>query len=356
MSTYGKLTVPTADIFKSQNKIASIDDSGKLLSSQLPDSVLTTSSLKNSDLTVKSLTINAADGSGMISGKNYKLDILGDSDGLLLRSNKNDKDVGSITLGAQEGLINGNIVIHSSQNSGYDVGEIQISSSDGNYITLGDGKFNLSSINTSTNSGSEINLSKDNIQVIGATTTTIANNVNGEQIIIGSDGITLDSKNVSNIALRNALAINLSSSQITLTGEDSSGIVLNGYNSKLSLTANEVSFTVGSQGQGLTFSTEGNRMSLNAGGGQPWLIFGSNGSIDMASEEGIGKIRIERNSSTQFQNNEFRFEPCFGITDPVYIKVPVVSAATNKLDGTYAKLYVSKDSSGNLTWKVEAAN
>lgn len=368
MSTYGKLTVPTADIFKSQNKIASIDDSGKVPVSQLPIDTIK-DSLSNTDLSVKSITVKSNDGA--YNGKIFQNDLTTDiasqdgSSGIQLYSSANNKRVSALILGSTEGSIDGNIVLKSNKPTGYDIGEINISTSDGNYIKLGDGKFKLSSIDVeSTNSGSEINLSKDNITVIGATTTTIANNVNGEQIIIGGGGITLDSKNVSSISLQNAtdislssqLSLSLSSSQITLTGEDSSGIVLNGYNSKLSLTADNTSFTFGSSGQGLTFSAEDNLMYLYAGGGKPWLIFGSNGSIDMASEEGVGKIRIERSSFTQFQNNEFRFEPCFGTTNPVYIKVPVVDSATNKLDGTYARLYVTKDSSGNLTWKVEAAS
>lgn len=182
--------------------------------------------------------------------------------------------------------------------------------------------------------------------------------------MIGSDGITLDSKNVSDISLKNATNINLyalsgriylNSSDITLTSETSSGIVLNGYGAKLSLAANDVSFTLGSNRQGLTLS-EDFPIKLYGGTGKAWLHFTSDGSIYLDSEEGVGGIHIQRTSLTTFQNNEFKFEPCTGVTDPVYIKVPVVDSSTNKLDGTYAKLYVSKNSSGALELKVEAAS
>lgn len=56
MSTYGKLTVPTADIFKSQNKIASIDDSGKVPISQIPIDTIKDSL---SNLSVKSVTVTS---------------------------------------------------------------------------------------------------------------------------------------------------------------------------------------------------------------------------------------------------------------------------------------------------------
>lgn len=367
MSTYGKLTVPTADIFKSQNKIASIDDSGKVPVSQLPIDAIK-DSLSNTDLSVKSLTVKSDDGaySGKIFQNSLTTDIASEdgTSGIQLYSSANKKRVSEITLGSTEGSIDGNIVLKSYGPTVYDTGEINILSSDGNSIMLGDGKFKLSSINTSTNLGSEINITKDNITVVGATTTTIANNVKGEQITIRSDGITLDSKDVSDISLKNAtnvnlsasLRINLTSSYMTLTAEDSSGIVLNGYNSKLSLTANDTSLTVGSADIGLYLQPNDNIIRLSAGSGKAWLIFGSNGSIDLASEEGVGRIMIQRSSLTTFQNNEFKFEPCTGTTNPVYIKVPVIDSATNKLDGTYAKLYVSKNSDGALELKVEAAS
>lgn len=369
MSTYGKLTVPTADVFKSQNNIASIDDNGKLLSSQLPSDVLTSTSLANSDLKVKSLEINSVDGHGILQGRDLMLDIVGDTDGLSLRSTQNNQTVGSIVLGAQEGKINGNIVIHSAYNTGYEAGEINISSSDGNYISLGDGKFALRSVFTTTNEGSEINLTQNDIKVIGAITTTIANNTNGEQITVGSDGITLDSKNRTPISLKNAASINiasvdsgsitlsdyamnLSSSQIALTAEDSGGIVLNGYsNAKLDLSNGQVSLSLNNNAA-LTFSSS-MPVNLHGGSGLPWLQFMSNGSIDLASEEGVGRIMITRSSTTTFENNTFQFKPCFGVTDPVYIKVPVVDAVENKLNGKYARVYVSENSSGTLELKVE---
>ena len=375
MSTYGKLTVPTADIFKSQNNIASLEN-GKVPVSQIPMEAIKTS-LSNSDLSVKSLTVKSDDGlySGKIFQNSLTTDIAsqdGDS-GIQLYSSANNKRVSELILGSTEGSSNGNIVLKSYKTTMYDIGEINILSSDGNSIKLGDGKFKLSSINTESSIGSEINLSKDNIKIVGANTTTIANNVNGEQITIGSDGITLDSKNTSSISLKNATDISLSaqynesismsngaigmtSDQITLRSIGSSGIVLNGYgDSRVSLTSNEISFTHGNGGAGLTFS-ESFPMKLYGGAGKAWLHFTSDGSIYLDSEEGVGGIHIQRTSLTTFQNNEFKFEPCLGVTDPVYIKVPVVNSSTNKLDGTYAKLYVSKNSSGTLELKVEAAS
>lgn len=314
MSTYGKLTVPTADIFKSQNKIASIDDNGKVPVSQLPMDTIK-DSLSNTDLTVKSLTVKSDDGaySGKIFQNILTTDISSQdgTNGIHLYSSANNKRVSEIIIGSTEGSIEGNIVLKSYDPTMYDIGEINIAASDGNYITLGDGKFELSSIDTETNTVSKINLSKDNI--------------------------------------------NLNSSYITLTSEDSNGIVLNGYGGILSLANSSASLTRGSNYQGLTLS-EDIPMSLNAGSGKAWLMFLSNGSIDLASEEGVGRIMIQRSSLTTFQNNDFKFEPCTGTTNPVYIKVPVVDSATNKLDGTYAKLYVSKSSTGTLELKVEAAS
>lgn len=315
MSTYGKLTVPTADIFKSQNNIASLEN-GKVPVSQIPMDAIKTS-LSNSDLTVKSLTVKSDYGPGSYSGKIFQngltTDIAsqdGDS-GIQLYSSENNKRVSEIIIGSTEGSDGGNIVLKSYKPSGYGIGEINISSSDGNSIKLGDGQFKLSSIDPSSNSGSEINLTKYNITA--------------------------------------------TSSYITLTGVDSSGIVLNGYGAKLSLAANDVSFTLGSHRQGLTLS-EDFPIKLYGGPGTAWLHFTSDGSIYLDSEEGVGGIHIRRTSLTTFQNNEFEFIPCTGVTDPVYIKVPVVNSSTNKLDGTYAKLYVSKNSSGTLELKVEAAS
>lgn len=313
MSTYGKLTVPTADIFKSQNNIASLEN-GKVPLSEIPMDAIKTS-LSNTDLTVKSLTVKSDD--GMYSGKIFQNSLTtdissqdGDS-GIRLYSSENNKRVSELILGSTEGSSNGNIVLKSYKPTMYDIGEINILSSDGNSIKLGDGQFKLSSIDPSTNSGSEINLTKDNITA--------------------------------------------ASSYMTLTGVDSSGIVLNGYGAKLSLAANDVSFTLGSNRQGLTLS-EDFPIKLYGGSGCAWLHFKSDGSIDLASEEGEGRIHIQRTSLTTFQNNEFKFIPCTGVTDPVYIKVPVVNSSTNKLDGTYAKLYVSKNSSGTLELKVEKAS
>lgn len=383
MSTYGKLTVPTADIFKSQNQIASLDENGKLKDSEIPMEAIKTS-LSNSDLSVKSITVKSDDGS--YSGKifqNYAATEIASSEagtGLNLYSySYNNQKVAEIVLGATEGTIDGNIVLKSYGATNYNAGEINILSSDGNSIKLGDGQFKLSSINTETNAGSEINLTKDNIEIVGANTTTIANNVNGEQITIGSDGITLDSKNTSSISLKNATAIslstqnagsismsnntmNLTSDQITLRSIGSSGIVLNGYgDSRVSLTSDDVSFTHGNNGASLILSDKSTnstpvRLTSAAPYGGPWLIFSSDRSIYLDSEEGVGGIHIKSTSLTTFQNNEFKFEPCTGVTDPVYIKVPVVNSSTNKLDGTYAKLYVSKNSSGTLELKVEAAS
>lgn len=334
MSTYGKLTVPTADIFKSQNNIASLEN-GKVPVSQIPMDAIKTS-LSNTDLTVKSLTVKSDDGGNRYSGKIFQNSLTtdiasqdGDS-GIQLYSSENNKRVSEIIIGSTEGSSNGNIVLKSYKPTMYDIGEINILSSDGNSIKLGDGQFKLSSVYTESSIGSEINLTKDNIDIAGANTTTIANNVTGEQITIGSDGITLDSKR--------------------------SGIVLNGYgDSRLSLAANDVSFTLGSNRQGLTLS-EDFPIKLYGGTGKAWLHFASDGSIYLDSEEGVGGIHIRRTSLTTFQNNEFEFIPCTGVTDPVYIKVPVVNSTTNKLDGTYAKLYVSKNSSGTLELKVEAAS
>ena len=314
MSTYGKLTVPPADIFKSQNNIASLEN-GKVPLSEIPMEAIKTS-LSNSDLSVKSLTVKSDDGS--YSGKIFQnlltTDIASENgtSGIQLYSSENNKRVSEIIIGSTEGSIDGNIVLKSYKPTMYyNSGEINILSSDGNSIKLGDGQFKLSSIDTGTNAGSEINLSKDNITV--------------------------------------------ASSYMTLTGVDASGIVLNGYGAKLSLAANDVSFTRGSNRQGLTLS-EDLPIKLYGGTGKAWLHFRSDGSIDLASEEGEGRIMIQRSSLTTFQNNEFKFEPCTGVTDPVYIKVPVVNSTTNKLDGTYAKLYVSKNSSGTLELKVEAAS
>ena len=152
-------------------------------------------------------------------------------------------------------------------------------------------------------------------------------------------------------------AIGMTSDQITLTSIGSSGIVLNGFgDSRVSLAANDVSFTHGSNGGGLILSDSIPVILNSSAHGGPWLAFYSNGSIHLDSEESAGGIHIQRDSLTTFQNNEFKFIPCSGVTDPVYIKVPVVNSTTNKLDGTYAKLYVSKNSSGTLELKVEAAN
>lgn len=313
MSTYGKLTVPTADIFKSQNKIASIDDSGKVPISQIPIDTIKDSL---SNLSVKSVTVTSEDGiySGKLFQNSLTTEIASENgtSGIQLYSYSYDNNkVAEIVLGATEGTMDGNIVLKSYGTTNYNAGEINILSSDGNSIKLGDGQFKLSSIDPSTNSGSEINLTKDNITA--------------------------------------------ASSYMTFTGADSSGIVLNGYGAKLSLAANDVSFTLGSNRQGLTLS-EDFPIKLYGGTGKAWLHFTSDGSIYLDSEEGVGGIHIQRTSLTTFQNNEFKFEPCTGVTDPVYIKVPVVDSSTNKLDGTYAKLYVSKNSSGALELKVEAAS
>lgn len=156
-------------------------------------------------------------------------------------------------------------------------------------------------------------------------------------------------------------AIGMTSEQITLTSIGSSGIVLNGFgNSRVSLTSDDVSFTRGNTGGGLILSDKSNSIPVilnsSANGGGPWLAFYSNGSIHLDSEESAGGIHIQRTSLTTFQNNEFKFIPCTGVTDPVYIKVPVVNSSTNKLDGTYARIYVSKSSTGTLELKVEAAS
>lgn len=314
MSTYGKLTVPTAEIFKSQNNIASLEN-GKLKDSEIPMDAIKTS-LSNSDLSVKSLTVKSDDGaySGKIFQNSLTTDIASQdgTSGIQLYSSHNNKRVSEIVVGSTEGSSNGNIVLKSYKPTNYNAGEINILSSDGNSIKLGDGQFRLSSIDPSTNSGSEINLTKDNITA--------------------------------------------ASSYMTLTGVDSSGIVLNGYGAKLSLAANDVSFTHGSNGGGLILSDSIPVILNSSAHGGPWLAFYSDKSIDLACEENVGRIHIKGNSLTTFQNNEFKFEPCTGVTDPVYIKVPVVNSTTNKLDGTYAKLYVSKNSSGTLELKVEAAS
>lgn len=373
MSTYGKLTVPTADVFKSQNNIASIDDNGKLLSSQLPDDILTSTSLKNSDLTVNSLRIDRNEintGSGSITGNNLVLDIIGDENGIMLRSVRDDSTIASITVAAQESRDRGNIYITSKGNSGYKVGEINIESSDGNSISLGDNRFKLRSVFTTTDEGSEINLTQNDIKVIGEIQTTISNNTNKEEITVGVNGITLDSKNRFPISLKNATAIELvtqnsgeiglndghlymNAGYITLTSLDSGGIVLNGYkDAKLDLSNDQASLSLNNDSY-LTFS-KSRPVELCGGGGKPWLMFMSDGEIDLASEEGRGRVNIKPSTSIIFESRSFQFKGFPIETDPVYIKVPVVDSTTNKLDGTYARLYVSKNSSGALELKVEA--
>ena len=143
MSTYGKLAVPTADIFKSANNIASLEN-GKVPVSQIPMDAIKTS-LSNSDLTVKSLTVKSDDGyySGKIFQNGLTTDIAsedGDS-GIQLYSSENNKRVSEIIIGSTEGSSGGNIVLESYKPTNYNAGEINIKASDGNSIKLGDGQL-----------------------------------------------------------------------------------------------------------------------------------------------------------------------------------------------------------------------
>ena len=118
MSTYGKLTVPTADIFKSQNNIASLEN-GKVPVSQIPIDDIKTS-LSNSDLSVKSITVKSDDGlySGKIFQNGLTTDIASENgtSGIQLYSSENNKRVSEIIIGSTEGSIDGNIVLKSYNN------------------------------------------------------------------------------------------------------------------------------------------------------------------------------------------------------------------------------------------------